>query len=47
MSLRADEVTPDHLGKERTIHGLLELEGTLEIICYLHYLHSLLYKYIK
>lgn len=47
MSLRANEVTPDHLGKEGTIHGLLELEGTLEIICYLHSLPSLLYKYIK
>lgn len=47
VSLKAGEVTSDRLGKEWTIHGLLELRGTLEIICYLHSLHSLLYKYIK
>ena len=47
VSLRAGEVTPDRLGKEWTIHGLLELEETLEIICYLYSLYSLLYKYIK
>lgn len=47
VSLRADEVAPDRLGKEWTVHGLLELEGTLETICYLHCLRSLLYKYIK